>query len=103
MKNRLSADMDYNLWVLLHQASHVIFKSREKELSQYGISNMQAADVGFFGKIDSFVVVDGVEGKKYDDIKQLPGIARVIFDSPNSLHYLAIKDDSVYLVEERIE
>lgn len=43
------------------------------------------------------VVVDGVEGKQYDAIG-----AKIIFDAPNSLHYLALKDNSVYLVEERI-
>ncbi|HDQ00517.1 MAG TPA: hypothetical protein ENN22_15225 [bacterium] len=48
-----------------------------------------------------FVVVDGKEEKQYDGIVTLGG-GRVIFDSPDSLHYLAFKGSSIYLVEERI-
>jgi len=55
-----------------------------------------------------FVVVDGVEGKPYDRMFN-PGynywirwMIRVIFDSPHSLHYLALTGNSVYLVEESI-
>ena len=48
-----------------------------------------------------FVVVDGEEGKQYDGIVTLGG-GKIIFDSPDSLHYLASKGNSVYLVEERI-
>ncbi len=36
-------DQDYSLWVLLHQARDVMFKAREKELRQYGISARKAA------------------------------------------------------------
>jgi len=43
MKSNLSADPDYNLWVLLHQARDAIFRARDKELSQYGITTMQSA------------------------------------------------------------
>lgn len=49
-----------------------------------------------------FVVVDGEEGKHYDDIITTGG-GRIIFDSPDSFHYLSLKDNSVYLVEEKIE
>ncbi len=42
MKNNSSRDEDYNLWVLLHQAKDAVFKAREKELSQYGITTMEA-------------------------------------------------------------
>ena len=42
IKNFSSADQDYNLWVLLQQVGHAAFKARQKELNQYGISNMQA-------------------------------------------------------------
>jgi dipeptidyl aminopeptidase/acylaminoacyl peptidase len=49
------------------------------------------------------VVVDGKEEKKYDGIVTLGG-GRVIFDSPDSLHYLAIeKGNKIYLVEEAIK
>ena len=43
MNAALSTDQDYNLWVLLHQAKDAVFKARQKELSQYGISAMEAA------------------------------------------------------------
>ncbi|MEW6416877.1 MAG: hypothetical protein AB1480_02010 [Nitrospirota bacterium] len=50
-----------------------------------------------------FVVVDGKEGKRYDMIVTSGwGRARVIFDSPDNIHYLARKGSSIYLVEERI-
>ena len=42
MENSLSVDKDYALWVLLLQAKDTVFKAREKELSQYGISPEQA-------------------------------------------------------------
>jgi Tol biopolymer transport system component len=49
-----------------------------------------------------FVVVNGVEGKQYDGIFKVgeSGIAKFIFDSPDSFHYLAAEGNSVYLVEE---
>jgi len=47
-----------------------------------------------------FVVVDEEEGKAYDNL--LPG-GRIVFDSSDSLHYLAQKNGvGVYLVEEVI-
>ena len=48
-----------------------------------------------------FVVVDGEEGKEYDGFV---GGGRIIFDSPDSLHHLALKgSSSIYLVEERVK
>ena len=47
-----------------------------------------------------FVVVDGEEGKQYDGI--LKG-SRIVFDSPESLHYLALKGMSIYLVEQKLK
>jgi len=49
-----------------------------------------------------FVVVDGQEGKQYDAIVTGGG-GRIIFDSPDNLHYLALRGNSIYLVTERIE
>ena len=48
-----------------------------------------------------FVVVDEKEGKQYDVIITRGGI--IIFDSPDNLHYLVLKDSDIYLVEERLE
>jgi len=48
------------------------------------------------------VIVGGKEGNPYDSI--VPGGGgRIIFDSTDSLHYLAGKGSSIYLVEERIK
>jgi DNA-binding MarR family transcriptional regulator len=43
MNSMLSADQDYNLWVLLRQTRDAMVKAREKELEKYGISSIQAA------------------------------------------------------------
>ena len=43
MRNYLSVDKDYTLWGLLIQAKDMVFKAREKELRQYGISPEEAA------------------------------------------------------------
>ena len=43
MNEPLSTDKDYNLWVLLNQAKDAVFKNREKELIQYGITAREAA------------------------------------------------------------
>ena len=48
------------------------------------------------------VVVDGKEGKEYDMILS-QGDVWIIFDSPDTLHYIAQKDNNIYLVEERIK
>lgn len=43
MNSMLSADQDYNLWVLLRQTRDALVRAREKELEKYGISSIQAA------------------------------------------------------------
>ncbi|MDB5226356.1 MAG: hypothetical protein JWN78_549 [Bacteroidota bacterium] len=47
-----------------------------------------------------FVVVNGDNGKMYDE---LPGQKTFLFDSNNSFHYLAKKGNKIYLVVENIE
>jgi hypothetical protein len=49
-----------------------------------------------------FVVMDGKEDKQYDDIVILGG-GKIVFDSADSLHYLALKGNSIYLVEEKMK
>jgi shikimate kinase len=60
--------------------------------------------VAYVAKVSDkwFVVVDGKEEKQYDDIVTLGG-GKVVFDSEDSLHYLARKGNSIYLVEEKIK
>ena len=43
MKENYLGDPDYNLWVRLTQTKDVIFRARDKELSKYDITAMQAA------------------------------------------------------------
>jgi flagellar hook assembly protein FlgD len=51
-----------------------------------------------------FVVVDGKEGKQYDSLSiGAMEKTRIIFDSSDSLHYLAREGNNIYLVEERIK
>ncbi len=44
------------------------------------------------------VVFGGKEGLFYDRI-----LSNIYFDTPNSLHYMALKENKVYLVEEVLE
>jgi hypothetical protein len=48
------------------------------------------------------VVVDGVEGNRYDTVITLGG-GKVHFDSADRFHYLAAKGGELYLVEETIQ
>ena len=45
-------------------------------------------------------VVDEEEGKQYDGIL---GVRGIVFDSPNTLHYLALTGKGFYLVEEEMK
>lgn len=51
---------------------------------------------------EEFVVINGHPMKKFDYIINR-GNGRIIFDSPNELHYLAITENNIYLVEEKIK
>ena len=48
---------------------------------------------------EQFVVIDEHAGKKYRDIVAIGG-GRIVFDSPNSLHYLTLAGDNIFLIEE---
>ena len=48
------------------------------------------------------MVVDGKEELRYDGILILGG-GKFQFDSSESLHYLATKGNSIYLVEQAIQ
>ena len=47
-----------------------------------------------------FAVVDGEDGPQYDAFFRE---RRIVFDRPDSFHYLVQKGSEIYLVEERIE
>ena len=77
--------------------------------------------------MEAFVVVDGVEGARYDTVLprrggqlRFGGVRReeegarydtvlhhrnagIVFDSPRSFHYLAIRGKTWYLVQETLE
>lgn len=48
-----------------------------------------------------FLVVDGIVRTQYDSILTL-GVGRIVFDTPDSLHYLAAMGNRIYLVETRL-
>ena len=64
-------DRDYNLWVLLHQVSDIIFNAREAELQQYGFPATQAEVL--------FVI------KAIGDKATPAQISRMIFRRPHSV------------------
>ena len=64
-------DRDYNLWVLLHQVSDIIFNARESELQQYGLPATQAEVL--------FVI------KAIGDKVTPAQISRMIFRRPHSV------------------
>lgn len=41
MKNNAFPERDYNLWILLNHTRHAIYRARELELNQYGITAEQ--------------------------------------------------------------
>ena len=88
MKDQLAADRDFNLWVLLHQVSDIIFKAREKELSQYGVTTMQAGVL---------FVIEAVGGKA------TPGeISRWLLREPHTISSLLTRMERGGLVSKSI-
>ena len=59
--------------------------------------------VAYAANLDNkwFPVVDGQQGNQYDTIINVGG-GKIVFDSPNRLHYLALRGNGIYLVEETI-
>ncbi|WP_143311843.1 TolB-like translocation protein [Candidatus Methanoperedens nitratireducens] len=53
---------------------------------------------GVFDGSRQFVVVDERRGKGYDSIIFTDKGGNIIFDSPDTFHYLALKDGGIYLV-----
>jgi hypothetical protein len=47
---------------------------------------------------ERFVVVDGEKGMAYN----LVFYGKIIFDTPNNFHYLALIGNEIYLVEETL-
>jgi WD40 repeat protein len=74
----------------------------------FSLDSKHVAYIASQGK-KQFVVVDEEKGKEYDifgrdfgvSVSKL-GLKRIIWDSADSFHYLAQKDNGIYLVEETI-
>lgn len=66
-----AVNRDYNLWVLLHQVSDIIFNAREAELQEYGLPATQAEVL--------FVI------KAIGDKVTPAQISRMIFRRPHSV------------------
>ncbi len=50
-----------------------------------------------------FLVVDGDEGRPYDAILPISKVGgEIVFDSLTRFHYLAQKDNGIYLMEETL-
>ena len=45
----------------------------------------------------TYVLVDDVEGESFDGI-----FGGIVFDSPNTFHYVALENNKVYLIKEKI-
>ena len=60
--------------------------------------------IAYWAKVDDkwSVFINGKDGKKYDRVISGGG-EKIIFDSSDKFHYLAIKDSNIYLVEEIIK
>lgn len=63
MGEHLLEDRDYNLWVRLHQARDVMFRARDKELSRYSITPMQAAVLFIVKFLKEATEVEATPGK----------------------------------------
>lgn len=88
-------------------------QAAERKVSERFVVMIAPAMVGFSVSPDSkrvaymavtsfnktVVVVDGKEGKAYDGLLER---SRIVFDFPSNFHYLAVKDGSIYLVEEKL-
>jgi hypothetical protein len=66
----------------------------------YPVFSPNSTHVAYGANVGSkwFVVLDGVEGAEYDDVVAMGG-GRIVFDSENRYHHLALKGDDIYLVE----
>ena len=89
MEENFYGDQEYNLWVRLTQAKDVIFRAREKELSKYEITAMQAA---VLFTIKAIIATEG---------KATPGkISRWLFREPHSISRILSRMENESLVNK---
>ncbi len=89
MKNRFMDNENYRLWWLLHQVRDVMYRARNKELSQYGITSEQAA---------ALVIIKMLNNVKS---KSTPGeISRWLLKEPHSVSRLVTRMEKDGLVSK---
>lgn len=83
-------DEDYNLWVMVQQTRDAVWTAREQELSEYGLSIMEAAVL--------FVVqvVERTANRKVS----IADLSRWLFRSPNSMSELISRMEKKELVNK---
>ena len=57
---------------------------------------------GAQGDKDWIVVLDGQEGKPYENLLSLGG-GKIVFDAPERFHYLATRGQDIYVVQEQLK
>ena len=81
-------------------AKYDIVQERSISFSPEGKHLAYAA--GNYKEAKGFVVVDGKELQGYMDIVSIGG-GRIVFDSSNNIHFLALKNNKFYLIEQELE
>ena len=120
MKNQLSKDQDYDLWRMLANTRAVIFKVREKELSQYGITPQQAGILHILQILGDELTIAQISRLTFRELHTVlglvnrmekAGLVRKVKDSGNNnvirvdltekgrrVYYQSIKRESIYQI-----
>jgi len=120
MKNQLSEGKDYDLWRLLANTRAVIFKVREKELSQYGITPQQAGILHILQTTGDKVTIAHISRLTFRELHTVlglvnrmekTGLVRKVKDSGNKnvirvsltgkgrgVYYQSINRESIYQI-----
>jgi len=88
-------------WVVLDGLEQKHYRSVTKDSLTFSSDSQHLAYI-VADETGQFVVIDGKEGKPYEEIFTMEG-GSIIFDSTDRLHYVARKGNGIYLVQERIE
>jgi len=83
-------DEDYNLWVIMQQTRDAIWAARERELSKYDMSVMEAAVL---------FIVQVIE-RTVDRRATIGEVAKWLFRSPNSMSELISRMERKGLIEK---
>jgi hypothetical protein len=105
---KVSPDSRHVAWVARgnNRMFVIVDKKEEKPYDGIGTPPIFSPDskhVAYVAQVGNkqFLVVDGIVRTQYDSILTL-GVGRIVFDTPDSLHYLAAMGNRIYLVETRL-